>query len=308
MKNIRLLLNLIFCIAFFNAAVSQNIGVVSISGDVKIKSAKDTKQSPKNLTYGVITPDKQLVLGKNSMVKLRKSSGEECELTAQGSYLVRDLPYKLPVEKSIITRLSEYFMNFFNAHPSSESKERYQNSIYAISRGNIITPVPVFPFEGKMPLINNSILFKWDIACDTCHYELVIKDIFSRKEVFRHSCDGKEFILNNADQVLNVGGKYYWYVKVANQSTISTNIIFDLVSSNEYESELGNIEKNFTEAGVALPLEFRLVSSIGELESKELTNFAYLYGTYFVSKHAENKALNELFEQFVYSKLSNSER
>jgi len=287
---------------------SQNIGVVYIQGDVKVSNIKDSKKAMQNLTYGTLTLDKQLTLSKNAMVKLIKSNGEKCELTIPGVYSVKDLKFIKPVEKSAMTRFSEYFMSFFESHPSSESKAQYQNSIYAISRGKINTPIPVFPFEGKTPLVNNALTFRWDIDCDTCIYELVIKDLLSRKEVLRQIIQGKSFAMEAADKILSIGGKYYWFVKVANQNTISTNIIIDLVSQQDFESELKGIESGMAGVDSDLPLESKMVYTISELESKDLTNYAYLYGKDFVQKNQQNKSLNELFEQFFYSKLNSTEK
>lgn len=305
----------LFCVFILLASMmvatvvsAQNIGVVFIQGEVKTTSLKDSKKNLQNLTYGTLTMDKQLKLSNNAMVKLIKSNGERCILRGPGEFMVKDLTFVKPAEKSAMTRFSEYFMSFFESHPSSESKAKYQNSIYAISRGAVKTPVPVFPFEGKVPIINNTITFKWDIDCDTCTYELVIKDLLTRKEVLRRIESGKSIVVDGVGNILNVGGKYYWYVKVVNQNTISNNTIMDVVSQQDFETELKLIESGLVEADTDLPEESKMVYTISELENKDLSNFAYLFGDEYVQKYKDNASLNGLFEQFLYSKLNSTEK
>jgi hypothetical protein len=309
MKKLNFVLCLLTALLLSNISRAQSsYAVVYIMGDVKTNKVSDKNTNIRNLTYGNISLDSKLYLGKNSAVKLSKANGEKCELTKQGTYLVTNLIFAQVKEKSAMARFSEYFMSFFESHPSSESKAQYQNSIYAISRGGISTAVPEFPFEGKVPLMNNGLSFNWGIDCDTCKYELTIKDLATRNEVFKTECSNQNYTFDNSSQLLKDGNKYYWFVKVVGQNTISSNISFELVPYKEYAETVTEIENNFKKLQLDLPSEVKLASSIGELEYKDLSNFAYLYGKTCVANNPENKEVNKVFDQFYFDKMNKSEK
>lgn len=305
MKGIRLLFNCLVLLSLTTVLTAQKVSVIEMFGKIQI-STTDGK-SFQNLVYGDYPMDRRVNLEQNARLTLSKSSGEICQLTQKGTYALGSLKYTKP-QSSSAAGIFDNLCSFFKAHPSSESKEQYKNSIYAISRGDVTTPFAVFPFEGKVPMIDNSILFKWDIDCDTCTYELVIKDLLTRRELLRQDCKGLEYKLENADKLLQVDGKYYWFVKVKHQPTSSNQILFDMVSKTEYDTTIGKLEDQLSNAKQTFGLDSKLAFILNGLETEELGNFAYIFGKNQVETNKENENLVEIYNRYVYDKLNNTEK
>lgn len=305
MKGFRLLFNCAVFLLLSTVLTAQKVSVIEMFGKIQISTADG--KSFQNLVYGDYPMDRKVNLEQNARLTLSKSNGEICQLNQKGTYALASLKFGKPQSTSA-AGIFDNLCAFFKAHPSSESKEQYKNSIYAISRGEVTTPFAVFPFEGKVPMIDNSVLFRWDIDCDTCAYELVIKDLFTRKELLRQDCEGLQYKLENADKVLKVDGKYYWFVKVKHQPTSSNQILFDMVSNAEYESTIGTLEKEISSSKQELGKDSKLAFILNGLDSEDLGNFAYIFGQKQVDSNKGNENIEEIYNRYVYDKLNNTEK
>ncbi|MBK8485646.1 MAG: hypothetical protein IPO86_03065 [Saprospiraceae bacterium] len=282
---------------------AQDIIVIFIQGDVKSSTAASQYKKVTSLPYGPVALDQKIIIPKNGVVKLIKEDGFHCEVTEQGSFLVKELEFEKTEEKSTLNSFVNYFKSFFVAHPSSESKEYYKNSIFAISRGELTNPILEFPFSGPLPLINEELNFSWGIQCDTCFYKLLIQDFESKEIVFKKETNKHQYKLKNPEKLLSLNKKYFWSVEIKNTDIKSEYQSFTVSSPKEFDTKISKLEKSFRKNNPYISTTSQMISVFCALEEENLINYMILYGQEQMSLEPENKSLKDFYNRVFYDQI-----
>ncbi|HRG68458.1 MAG: hypothetical protein JNL65_06365 [Saprospiraceae bacterium] len=296
----------IYIISHFDG-ISQGIAAIQIEGPVKICKTQESSNKAKNLQYGPVYADQKIILtGKNARVKLVKNSGEICELVTPGTHYISSLSFTKPSENSFLGQLADYFVSFFESNQSSESKESYKNSIYAISRGELAAPVLDFPMKGILPSDFNSMEFSWSHSCDSCWYNLTIYELDTKVKVFSMLTLKKQFKIQQFLNYVKPGKKYYWKVEIPGTNLEFEAKRFEIAAKGDYYNQLKSIENKLKSQQLNLQLVPKTLFIQEELQQLELTNYAILYGKAQQINNPNNKQLKQLTEAFYYSQLKNN--
>lgn len=287
---------------------AQGITVIHIQGDVKtsVKSSKKSGFVEKtvNLGYGPVQDGQSLVLTNKSVVKLIKDNKFQCEITGPGTFSIKDLKFEKIEEKSTLSTFFDYFRSFFVAHPNSESKEYYSNSIAAISKGEMVMPpLLAFPFPGSLPLIHKELKFSWDVSCDTCTYVLVIQDVEKKEIILREETKNHYYTLKKPAKLFEVNKKYLWLIEVKNSKNKSMSQFFIIADSDQYKSKISNLEKSFEQDNPYLTPVTNLVSIYAALEKEKLTNFMILYGEEQMKKYPKDASIKDIYNRVFYDNM-----
>ncbi|MEP7195709.1 MAG: hypothetical protein ABI851_04270 [Saprospiraceae bacterium] len=299
---------------------AQELVVVSIQGVVKVGNVHDPESSYKNLSYGLLNSDQVLLLGKNCQVKLIHLNGSVWEFKQPGRYLassikgVKDGFVKKSskdgfsdnsakeAEKSTLSQFGDYFLSFFQEHGSSESKESYNNSVYAISRGEP-SIVLEFPFTGIYPSNQKSINFSWAHACDTCTYELSIFKDKSKALVFKIKTKNKTFNLKNPSKYLVEGGSYFWNVTTPSDPENFTFNRLSISKTNDYTKITSNMEKDIDAHLPNIAYVTKTILMLSRLQNEEKINYALLYSQQMMLEHSQDKVLQDFIDRYYYDEL-----
>ncbi len=300
-KYFKLIFFLLFAVT---SSQAQSISVIFIEGDVKITSAMGKADQAVNLVYGPVSENKKLILAEHASVKLIKEDGNVCHLSKPGSYLIKDLVFDKSGGKSTISSFVDYFTSFFEGHPNSESKEKYKNSISAISKGHLgVPPILEFPFPGNLPLVKNSLLFSWGSRCDSCTYKLVIQDVSSKIVVFEKISKEQSYMLNNPQDYLKVNTNYVWYIQMIHANLNSIPQLFTASDPKDYTSKIKDLEKTLTKGNKNLSPTSKLAGIYGALEREQLTNHMIIYGREQLKKYPKDTHLAEIYDRVYYDNL-----
>ncbi len=285
---------------------SQGIAAIQIEGAVKICKSQEATNKAKSLQYGPVYADQKIILsGKNPKVRLAKNTGEMCEIVAPGTHYVSNLVFNKPSNNSFIGQLADYFVSFFESKSSSESKESYKNSIYAISRGDLAAPVLDFPFSGKLPSDFNTLEFSWSSNCDSCWYNLNIYEFETQTKVFSILTLKKQIKIQQFLNYVKPGKKYYWRVEIPGKHLEFANKSFEISSKNDYYNQLKSLEDKLKNEKMNLQLIPKTMYFQQELVNLGLINYAVLYGKTQQQNNPNNKQLKQLTDAFYYSELKN---
>lgn len=295
------------CLISFSTGFSQGIAAIQIEGPVKICKSQEPANKAKNLQYGPVYADQKLIIsGKNARVKLVKNSGEVCEVVAPGTHYISSLTFNKPSENSFLGQLANYFISFFESNESSESKESYKNSIYAISRGELASPVLDFPMTGKLPSDFNSMEFSWSHSCDSCWYNLTIYELETKVKVFSMLTLKKQFKVQQFLNYVKPGKKYFWKVEIPGSNLEFEAKRFEVSVKNDYYNQIKSIDNKLKSHQLSLQLVPKTLFIQEELLQLDLINYAVLYGKTQQINNPNNKQLKQLTDAFYYSQLKNN--
>ncbi len=304
--------NLIFPFLFLlltgTVLQSQEISVIHIQGDAKTNAKSEKKsgwvEKTINLSYGPLKQDQKLILNNKATVKLIRDDGSQCELQGPGTFEISDLKFEKIEEKSTLNTFMDYFKSFFVAHPNSESKENYSNSISAISRGEMVMPPLLsFPFPGALPLLKKEINFSWEVSCDTCTYNLIIKDLSGKKIVLQKETNKHNFTLTHPEKYFELNKKYLWWVEIKHSDAVAVSQLFTINDFNDYQSRINEIEKSLGNENSYLNPVTKMISVFSALEKDELTNYMILYGQEQMKKYPKDAAIRGIYNRVYYDNL-----
>ena len=287
--------------------IAQGITVIHLQGEVQttVKSnKKGFAEKTINLGYGPVGDGQTLVLTNKAIVKLIKDDAYQCELKGPGTFVIKDLKFEMIEERSTFSSFLDYFKSFFVAHPNSESKEYYSNSIAAISKGEMaMPPLLAFPFPGALPIINKELKFSWDVSCDTCIFVLVIQDVEKKEIILAEETNKHNYTLKKPASLLQLNKKYLWLVEVKNSKNKSVSQFFTIAGANEYSSKISGLEKSFSQNNPYLTPVTKMVSVFAALEKEKLTNYMILYGESQLKKYPKDDALKDIYNRVFYDNM-----
>ena len=130
---------------------AQGITVIGLEGEVYIMHMDGNKKQYAQLVYGPMKHAEMIVLKDDSMIKLVNEKKEVCTIDQPGDYIISNLKFEITEDQSTFGKFYDYFHSFFSSHESTESKKNYKNTVYAISRGSMVSPSLDFPIEGIVP-------------------------------------------------------------------------------------------------------------------------------------------------------------
>jgi len=298
---IKLLLT-VFALVYLLPGYGQEFAVVLINGAVKVSSNKQDAKSLKSLIYGPLNGKDVLHLPKNAQVKLVKADGSVCEIAKEGVYEVGSLLCSKADKSSLVEKFGNYFVSFFEVHPSSESKENYKNNIYAISRGEP-SIVLEFPFSGVYPSEADSIEFSWAHACDTCHYQLNVYNEASKTLIFQRKTSQKKFKLLNPKKYLKVGISYYWNVVSDTSKEIEYSNRLILSAKGDYLKTLNGIQNDIKSSLPKISYVPKTLFIMNELKTMDRMNYALLYSNHVKLLYPKDKNLVNLTDRFYFDEL-----
>ncbi len=283
---------------------SQSVSVIFIEGEVKITSALGKPDQAVNLVYGPVSENKKLILAENASVKLIKDDGSVSQLDKPGSYIIKDLVFDKSGGKSTLSSFVDYFTSFFEAHPNSESKEKYKNSISAISKGHLgVPPILEFPFPGNLPLIKNSLEFSWGSRCDTCTYKLIIQEVNNKEIVFEKITKDQHYLMSKPQDYLKVNTNYVWYIQMIYANLNSIPQLFNTSDPSAYKTKIAELEKTVRKGNKNLSPTSRMAGIFGALEQEKLTNHMIIYGRQQIKKYPKDKNLADIYDRVYYDHL-----
>ena len=300
---------ILFCV-FMNAYFinAQAVTVIYMQGDIKTSAKARNKsgfsEKTVNLGYGPIGDWQSLTLAGNAKVKLIKDDGYQCEVSGPGTFLINDLKFEKIEEKATLTSFLDYFKSFFVAHPNSESKENYSNSIAAISKGEMVMPPLLsFPFPGVLPLMKKELTFSWEVSCDTCTYVLVIQDLANKQIILQEETNQHSYKLKNPEKHLVIGKKYLWLIEIKHSDIKSVSQLFTIADPKDYKLKIYGLEKSFNADNPYLTPVTQMISIFSALEKEKLVNYMILYGQDQINKHPKDAALKDINNRVYYDNL-----
>lgn len=292
-------------ILFFNilCSYSQSYSIIHVEGDAFVYGNNVDKKSYSKLVFGPLNGFEKIVVKDKALVRIKKGENQICDLNKEGSYLKSELQFKEVGDNSVFGKFCKYFESFFTNHSSSESKNNYKNSIYAISRG--ITPPPSldFPLRGDLPIDAGSLPFIWTHACDTCEYIFAVHDLSSREVIYTVMTKEKKIEIESPQKYLKPDHQYYWSVKIAGKDLEYENIEFSSVGSGSYQTLLADINREADRSPIPLKGLSKTLFILSELENKSQPNFAILYSFQALKARPNDTSLADIIERYWYDQL-----
>lgn len=304
MKTLNNTLTIIFFLAISVLLPAQEISVIGLEGEVYVMSMESDKKQYSKLVYGPLKNAEKIVLKENSMIKLVNDQKEVCSIAEAGDYNISDLDFKLTEDQSTFGKFYDYFHSFFGSHDSTESKKNYKNTIFAISRGSMVSPSLDFPVEGVVPFGRLvSVPFIWTHDCESCTYELQIYDYSTRKTVFSAKTTEQQFDLENSDKYLLSGKKYYWTVQIEGQELDTEKVIFTMSDKADFETTISALKNDLSPESLDISEIGKSIYLLSHLEQSGLINYSILYGFHLKEKYPENEGIINLCDRQWYDHL-----
>lgn len=282
----------------------QDITVIGLEGEVYIMHMDGDKKQYAQLVYGPMKNAEMIVLKDKSMIKLVNQNKEVCTIDQPGDYAISSLKFQKTEDQSTLGKFYDYFHSFFTTHQSTESKKNYKNTVYAISRGNQVSPSLDFPTDGIVPFGRLLPLpFVWTHDCKSCEYELQIFDYSTREVVFSAKTMEQMYNLENSDKYLMAGKKYYWTVQVEGNDVETEKVIFSMSEEADFETRISSIKNDFSSASDQISDIGKSIYILSVLEHSDLLNYSILYGFHLKEKYPENEDLINICERQWYDYL-----
>ncbi|MBK9962789.1 MAG: hypothetical protein IPP06_16150 [Saprospiraceae bacterium] len=295
-----LLVSFIYSVSFVKG---QELAAVYIQGNVKVCKQSENSNLAKMLVHGPVFLDQKLILAQNAKVKLLKSSGEVCEISAQGTYLVNSLKFVALPESSIFSRLGDYFLSFFTTHTSSESKENYNNTVLAFSRGEDAAPILNFPMSGLLSADLSNIDFKWTHSCDSCNFILQIYDFDSKALVFQSYVNSVNYTLVSPLKYLTPGKKYFWNIQLDKSVVKSNSSSFTVSKKGDFNLKISEIDNALSKETLKLQSLPRTLMVMSNLQENQQINYAFQYAKLSKAKQPKDKLLAEYLDKIYFEEL-----
>lgn len=282
---------------------SQKFSIVHVEGDAFVYGNNGDKKSYSKLVFGPISGFEKIVIKDKAVVRIKKDDNKICDLSKEGTYSMSDLQFKEVDDNSVFGKFCKYFESFFTNHSSSESKNNYKNSIYAISRG--VTPPPSldFPLSGDLPIDAGALPFIWTHACDTCEYIFAVHDFSSREVIYTVMTKEKKIEIESPQKYLKPGHQYYWSVKIAGKDLEYENIEFTSVANGTYQTLLADINREADGSPIPLKGLSKTLFILSELENKSQPNFAILFSFQALKSRPNDTRLADIIDRYWYDQL-----
>jgi hypothetical protein len=285
---------------------AQDITVIGLEGEVYVMHMDGNKKQYAQLVYGPMKNAEMIVLKAGSMIKLVNEKKEVCTINQPGDYSISNLEFEITKDQSTFGKFYDYFHSFFSSHESTESKKNYKNTVYAISRGSMVSPSLDFPIEGVVPYGRLlSLPFIWTHDCESCTYELQIYDYSTRKTVFSVKTLDQKFDLENSDKYLKSGNKYYWTVQIEGQEVDTEKVIFTMSKKADFETTISTLKNDFSLASEQISEIGKSIYILSNLEQSGLLNYSILYGFHLKEKYPNNEGINNICDRQWYDYLLN---
>ena len=282
----------------------QQISVMQFDGDAYTYNTNDNKIKYKKIVFGPLPIADKILVKENASLKLLNEKNEICEVTEEGEYDIKKLKFVKEKSSSLFNKFCDYFHSFFINHSSSESKSNYKNSIHAISRGVLSPPQLDFPLEGIIPSTSNDIHFSWSHSCESCQYVVTIYDLETRASVYAWTTVDHEVKLENADQFLIAGKKYYWTVTISGQEMEYPISRIQVGHKGDYNTQISKLNKELNDSNLNLDPATKSIYIMSSLADQDLMNYAIYYGQQQSKKYAEDEVLANFVERFWYDALT----
>ncbi len=282
---------------------SQSVSVIHIEGEAYSVTQKDGKEQYIKLMYGPLKHVDKVIIKQNSVVKIINENDQICVLSREGTYNAKVLEFKNVETNSTFSKFCDYFHGFFGHHSSSESKENYKNTIYAISRGSIPPPSLDFPLSGVLPNDEGEIPFIWTHACDSCEYIFSIHDFSNKEIVYTIMTNDHMVEMKNPEKYLVSDKKYYWTVKIVGSNTEDEIIFFEITSKGDYNNKVKAIEDTINSAKLTFSETAKAIFIISELDASDLQNYAIFYGLKSKANSKDSIAISDILDRYWYDTL-----
>ncbi len=295
--------SIVFSTVFCGFLGAQSVAAVFIQGNVKVCKQNENVNMAKSLVHGPVLSDQKLIVAQNSKVKLLKSNGEVCEISNAGTYSVNSLKFIAVPESSIFSRLGDYFLSFFTTHTSSESKENYNNTVLAFSRGEDAAPLLNFPMSGLLSADLYNIDFKWTHSCDSCNFILQIYDFDSKALVFQSYVNSVNYTLVSPLKYLTPGKKYFWNIQLDKSVIKSNSSSFTVSKKGDFNLKISEIDNALSKETLKLQSLPRTLMVMSNLQENQQINYAFQYAKLSKAKQPKDKLLAEYLDKIYFEEL-----
>lgn len=282
---------------------AQDIKVRYVSGDCFTVHNDQGKDKFTKIVIAPLRDADAIIIKDGAKLSLINTDDGVLELVQPGRYEVADLVFTYPKEKGVLDRFYDYFHGFFSAHSSSESKQSYQNSIYAISRGVESVPHLDFPLDGDLPYVTGDLSFFWTHACEDCQYVLTVYEYQNRSAVYAETTKSTSVTIGDATKYLKAAGKYYWSVTISGVEMEYETNVFTVAAVDEYEKYLNDVEAKFSSTDDELHPTTTTIMVMGDLIDRGLINYAIYYGQSQVNRYPADDLLRDYVERYWYGAL-----
>lgn len=283
----------------------SSIKVRHVEGDCFTVHVDGDKEKYSKIVIAPLKEAKEIIVKKGATLSLINTNNEVVDITTEGRYMVSDLSFSVPEDKTIMDKFYNYFHSFFSSHASSESKVSYQNSIYAISRGDQTMPYLDFPLDGELPYTSGSMIFSWTHACDDCQYVFSINEYSSRSAVYATTTKDKSYTLAEASKYLQARKKYYWTVAISGLEMEYDSKVFTMSDKDQYAKILSGITSSIKTTTMSSNTITSTIFVMSELLAQGKQNYAIYYGMKQVDSYPADTLLRDYVERFWYDALMN---
>jgi len=283
---------------------SQVLTAVSIDGEVYVKFTKNGKETYNRMVFGPVVNAEKIIVKNNSKVKLVNEKNMICSLDKPGDYKTIELGFTSPVNTTMFSNFLKQFKSFFGQHDNPESKSNYKNTIFAISRGQEGNLSPDFPLSGILPYGRlGSVPFIWTNDCLECSYVVRVYDLETQREVFSATTTKHSLDLENSDNKLKPGKRYYWTVEAEGIGQPSRKVYFEMSKNADFEEKISKFKNEADFEGNDLSETAKNIYILSQLEEADLINYAVLYGFYLKERNPADEMLHNVVDRMWYDHL-----